>query len=264
MFFDLTQLECEFIKNESTYKSYFSVDEIAYLQKKYYPDAFNSKSVRLEKIEQVSLNKVRIEFSESDFFSLLFSNILYREPYKEETILEDKIIKYKSQEVCDTNVLSKKYFANNLAVSILIQDLKNNYLLVKRTNKLAIGASLLSVSVTGGVDIEDLNSNNPIQTAAKREVFEELGLELMDSEFFLKGIFIGPQKLQPIAICYAKLNQSFDEIKSLHGKDSKFEIDTHIFASNEELESFLSRNMTEASRFQIEMAGKTNFTSRTT
>ena len=73
-------------------------------------------------------------------------------------------------------------------------------------------------------------------------------------EISLDGIFIGSKKLQPIVICSVKLEKSFNEIEMMVGSDSKFEIANYFIVSKSELKDYLSYQMTEASRFQIEKA----------
>lgn len=259
MFFDFTHQFYKFSISDSKFISYFTDAEVEYICSKYFPTAFNSKGVRLVKIEQLTDDMINLELAESDFFSLLISNILYRKYIDEETKLKEKILKFKEQSVSDLTVLSQKNFANNLAISVLLQDNSGKFLLVKRTQNVVIGASLISVSVTGGIDLEDLQSKNPFYTAVKREVFEELGLKIQDSEISFKGIFIGPTKLQPIVICNVRLDRKFSEINLWDGKDGRFEFEKQIIVKTEELESILLSDMTEASRFQIESVLNSGF-----
>ena len=132
----------------------------------------------------------------------------------------------------------------------MLEDINLQKIIVKRTSKVAIGRSLVSVSVTGGVDYEDILDENPIFKTVKREVKEELGINISDKNITFEGIFIGPTKLQPIAICSVKINDNFQNL-NFYGKDRKFEVEKITIVNDNDLKKYLKYPMTEASRFQI-------------
>lgn len=247
MFLDFSKKEYKFRDVHSRFKPVFSKEEIEYIIDTYFPDAFNTGSVRLDSID-IKENEIILNLAKTDFYSLLVSNILYRKEFFKET---KQVKEFKKQPVNDFSVLDNKNFSNNLAISVLIEDLNNNKLIVKRAKNLAIGSSLFSVSVTGGVDLADLEENNPVFSAVKRETMEELGIIVNDDDIVLDGIYIGPQKQQPIALCTVKLKDTF-EVYGFNGKDTDFEIEEFFIVPEKTLSQFLNFSMTEATKFQIE------------
>ena len=252
MFIDFSNKKIKFNIIKSTFVPFFNPSQTKYLIDKYFSNSFNSEGVRLEnfKIHKDS-NLITLNLSKSDFYSLLTSNILYRKEIHEE---EDEIFqilkKLKNQDVSDLTVLNKASFSNNLAVSVMLEDINLQKIIVKRTSKVAIGRSLVSVSVTGGVDYEDILDENPIFKTVKREVKEELGINISDKNITFEGIFIGPTKLQPIAICSVKINDNFQNL-NFYGKDRKFEVEKITIVNDNDLKKYLKYPMTEASRFEI-------------
>ena len=237
---------------KSNFLPIFTKYETRYLINKYFNNSFNSQSVRLENIEiDKNSELVILNLSETDFFSLLTSNIIYRKDIKDDDEnIKEKLQQFKNQDVNDLTVLNNNNFSNNLAVSVMIEDINSQKLLVKRTSKVAIGTSLISVSATGGVDFDTISNPNPISTTVKKEIKEELGLNIEEKQVVLEGIFIGQYKLQPVVICSVKLNNSFKDLK-LYGEDTKFEIDEIHIVTNHELHNYLECPMSEAARFQI-------------
>lgn len=257
MYVSLKNKLVKFIQVPSTFRPLFNPSEINYIVSKYFKGAFNSKTLRLEKIEHVDKNSVVLSFSEVDFYSLLTSNILYnkKEIKEEDKKIANKILDFQNMKVNDTNVIDNFCFANNLAVSVLIEDVNKKKLIVKRGRSLAVGSDLVSVSVTGGVDFEDIYNSNPIFSAVKREVEEELGININDENIALEGIFIGENKLQPIAICSVKLAE-VAEVLNIHGTDTKFEIENFMWLKENEIDSLSKAPMTEASRFHLNLSKK--------
>lgn len=255
MYVSLKNKLVQFIHVPSTFIPFFSPSEVDFIVTNYFKGAFNSKTLRLEKIEHAGKNSAVLSFSEVDFFSLLTSNILYnkKEIKEENEEIANKILNFQNMKVQDTNVIENLFFANNLAVSVLIEDVNKKKLIVKRGRELAVGADLVSVSVTGGVDFEDIYNSNPIFSAVKREVEEELGLNINDENITLEGIFIGENKLQPIALCSVKLTELAEDL-NIHGADTKFEIEKFMWLEENEIDSLINAPMTEASRFHLNLS----------
>lgn len=253
MFLDFNKKNIRFNLIDTNFISIFTENETKYLVDKYYENSFNSSSLRLENVEfDDASNFVTINLSKTDFYSLLTSNILYSKEIRVDNKIIDSKVKYlKNQDVNDFNVLSKENFSNSLAVSVMVEDKFSKKILVKRSSKVVIGNSLLSVAVTGAVDYLDILYKNPIFESVKRELKEELGIVVSAKNINLDGIYIGPIKLQPIALCSVKLDVSFEELK-LCGEDTEFEVDEIYFVTDQELEEYLKCPMTEASKFQIQ------------
>lgn len=252
MFLDFNKKNIKFNLVQSNFCPIFTKSETRYLIDKYFTNSFNSQSVRLENIEiNKNLDLITLNFSKTDFYSLLTSNIIYRKDiHEEDEKIAQKLQELQNQNVSDLTVLQNYNFSNNLAVSIIVEDVNSKKLLVKRTSKVAVGASLVCVSVTGGVDYDDISEPNPLFKTVKREIKEELGIVIENENIILEGIFIGSYKLQPVVICSVKLNKDFNRLK-LYGADTEFEVDEIYVVTDEELQDYLEYPMTEASRFQI-------------
>ena len=252
MFIDFSNKKLKFNIIKSTFVPFFNPSQAKYLIDKYFSNSFNSEGVRLEnfKIHKDS-NLITLNLSKTDFYSLLTSNILYRKDiYEEDDEIFRILKKLKNQKVSDLTVLNKPNFSNNLAVSVMLEDINFQKIIVKRTPKVAIGDSLVSVSVTGGVDYEDVLDENPIFKTVKRELKEEMGIYVLDKNITVEGIFIGPKKLQPIAICSVKINEDLKNL-NFYGTDTQFEVEEIHIVNDNELKDFLKYPMTEASKFQI-------------
>ena len=175
-----------------------------------------------------------LRVSKTDYYSLLATN------------LNNKDF------LTDYDVIGNPTLSNNLAVSVLIRDAKDDILLVERSSKVAIGSSMLSVSVTGGLDyVLDVEANQGIiYTTVKNEVQEELGMDIAFEELEVCGLFIGLNKLQPILVCNIKLNCSFARV-NLKLND---EIERVHIVSKSDLSRYFSEfHMTEATRFHLRL-----------
>lgn len=237
MFISFKNKKISFNIIDSTFKSIFNKEEVEQLLKKYYKNKilFNSLSFRLENI-QVNKNQVNLTVSKSDFYSLLTSNLLLNK-------VEELNIEYFK----NSDILTNKSFSNNIAVSILIQDSNSNFLLTKRSNNLAVGSSLISVSATGSFDyIEGISDfKQLVFSIVQKEVYEELNIKINIENLNIDGLFIGSKKVQPILICSVKLNEPF----SITTKN--FEVDYVKIVNRKELGKYLNSPITEASKFQI-------------
>lgn len=194
---------------------------------------FNGGCLRLEGID-ISSKEVILKVSKTDYYSLLATN------------LNNKDF------LTDYDVIGNPTLSNNLAVSVLIRDAKDELLLVERSSKVAIGSSMLSVSVTGGLDyVLDVEANQGIiYTTVKNEVQEELGMDVASEELEVCGLFIGLNKLQPILVCNIKLNCSFARV-NLKLND---EIERVHIVSKSDLSRYFSEfHMTEATRFHLRL-----------
>lgn len=251
MFINLSDKIVTFIKVPSKFFSFFSEEEIKRILRDYFPNAYNSNNVRLEGIHFKN-GMYFATLSKTDFFSLLCSNIIYRKKLLE-TVDKEKILLFKKNNVNDMSVLDNNFFSNNLAVSVLISDTNNKYLLVKRASSLAIGANYFGVSVTGGIDDVDLESNDPFRSAVIREVLEELNIDVKPKDIIINGIYIGSEKLQPIVICRIYLKKDIIISDILNGKDSLKENEEFFLYSKDDLLKINNYTMTEAAKFQIEL-----------
>lgn len=194
---------------------------------------FNGDCLRLEGID-ISSKEVILKVSKTDYYSLLATN------------LNNKDF------LTDYDVIGNPTLSNNLAVSVLIRDAKDELLLVERSSKVAIGSSMLSVSVTGGLDyVGDVGADKGvIYITVKNEVQEELGLGVDFEDLEVCGLFIGLDKLQPVLICNVRLNCTFDLVDlKLNDEIEK----VHIVSKGDLSRYFSEFYMTEATRFHLRL-----------
>jgi len=204
---------------------------------------FNGSAVRLDKIENIE-NQISLHLSEVSFFDFMTSNMVYmsynnlisklEKDYnaKEDVVLLNKVknnIEDKGIPDSFDSVLINKGLANIIAISVLVEDSIGNYGLVRRTSNLAIGSNLLSVTVTGSIDGIDFQENNPILSCVKRELKEEINIEVEKIEF--NSIAISKKKLQPIFILNCKIPQKWDDIIHLVKKADDYQKEIKEFYS---------------------------------
>ncbi len=223
---------------------------------------YNGKAVRLDKIIE---NDEYYDFfiSEISYFDSLTSNILYQKYWNKlpefnsneiELKINNIIECIKNDGIYDFNsVINNKYLANSIAVSILVEDINNNYGMVYRNNNLAIGAGLLSVTVTGSLDDKDFNCVDPVLSCIERELNEELGIKVYDCT--LEYIAISKTKLQPIFIINAKLKDSWENVKKNFSSaiDYTKEIKNFCIVSIDQMKNLMNKSeMTDAAQFHID------------
>ena len=212
MFIDLRGKELFFRKIPSTFERFYTEREEEQIVKKLYNQhTFNGDSVRVEHVE-VKGDKALVVISPSKFYQLLTTTLIVNRNTDE---LPPKAREYQSKVGDDLGsiekVLANKLLSNDTTVSVMVKDREGNYLLARRGAKVAVGTSLLSTTVTGSVDGDDIDEENPIKNAVIREVEEELHIQPEDIEVEIIGIFMGDIKLQPVFICNATYNGVFDD-----------------------------------------------------
>lgn len=256
MFIDFGGADVAFRIIESGLCPDFSEAETVALVGALWPDAFDGSAVRLEGI-QVGDGQVGLMLSETSFYQLLVSNLLVGRPADslskvDDVALKEKALSVAAEKVAAEDVLSTPWLANALAVSVLVRDSKEDFLLVRRGDSLAVGAGLWGVSVSGGLEADDLASENPVVNAVMREVKEELGLSIDPGAVLVDGLFIGDKKLQPIMLCTVTLDEPLGPLLPLQGVDSDLEIASQVLVSKDDLKKYAERKrMSEAARFQI-------------
>lgn len=256
MFIDFGGVDVAFRVIESGLCPHFSEAETVALVGALWPDAFDGSAVRLESV-QVGDGQVGLMLSETSFYQLLVSNLLVGRPVESllnvgDVALREKALVVATVKVAAEDALGRPWMANALAVSVLIRDSKDDFLLVRRGSSLAVGAGLWGVSASGGVEAEDLRSGNPIANTVIREVEEELGLSIDPEAVRVDGLFIGDKKLQPIMLCTVTLDEPLGPLLPLQGVDSDLEIASQVLVAKGDLKKYAERKrMSEAARFQI-------------
>lgn len=256
MFIDFGDVYVTFGVIGSGLRPRFSEAETVALVGALCPDAFDGSAVRLESV-QVGDGQVGLTLSETSFYQLLVSNLLVGHPVESllnvgDVALREKALAVATVKVAAEEALGRPWMANALAVSVLIRDSNGDFLLVRRGDSLAVGAGLLGVSASGGVEAEDLRSGNPIANTVIREVEEELGLSIDPGAVRVDGLFIGDKKLQPVMLCTVTLSEPLGPLLPLQGVDSDLEIASQVLVAKDDLKKYAERKrMSEAARFQI-------------
>lgn len=256
MFIDFDGMAVAFRVIESGLRPRFSEAETVALVGALWPDAFDGSAVRLEGV-QVGDGQVGLMLSETSFYQLLVSNLLVGRPVESllivgDVALREKALAVATVKVAAEDVLGTPWLANALSVSVLVRDSNGDFLLVHRGSSLAVGAGLWGVSASGGLEVADLASENPVAHAAVREVEEELGLKVALDDVQVDGLFIGDKKLQPIMLCTVTLDEPLGPLLPLQGVDSDLEIASQVLVAKGDLKKYTERKrMSEAARFQI-------------
>lgn len=186
----------------------------------------NSTVVRLESIEDCEDGKIVMGLSTVEFFDLLALNIIPMEDFK--WYLESKgaynDVKDSLLRLAQTNASAKQVSSfeslismglssNVLAISVLVKDEQDNYLLTKRSSNLGIGAGIVGVSVTGTVDIRDIESEDAVMHCAKRVLNSTFGIGEYISDLQLSSFAAGHDKLQPAAVINCNISKPLSELK---------------------------------------------------
>lgn len=242
MYIDLRGKKLKFRLVRSTFERVFTKMEEASLLEQYYKGKhlFNGTCFRLERVVEES-GMVVLEVSETDFYSLLVTNLLYRE-----------LLVLQARSVTEYTVLDDKCFSNNLAISVVLEDTENRVLLAKRSTEVAIGGKIYATSVTGSFDYTDTVDDGfrVLFDLVRKEVFEETGIGITENELEVQGLFIGKEKLQPVLLCKVRLGASFD-VSSLGGMDADLEVNRFDIVSKDRLRSYLEMPMTEVARYHL-------------
>ena len=231
MFISFKDAKVKVVNVESTFERGYTDEYLSSLLEQKYvgKHLFNGDCLRLEGID-ISFKEVILKVSKTDYYSLLATN------------LSNKGF------LTDYDVIGNSTLSNNLAVSVLIRDVKDELLLVERSSKVAVGSSMLSVSVTGGLDYIENVDENIILTTVKKEIQEELGLDVISDNVKVCGLFIGLKKLQPIILCDVKLDYSFDSLVLKPNEEIK---NIHITSKDCLVNYFSDYNMSEATIFHL-------------
>lgn len=231
MFISFKDAKVKVVNVESTFERGYTDEYLSSLLEQKYvgKHLFNGDCLRLEGID-ISFKEVTLKVSKTDYYSLLATN------------LSNKGF------LTDYDVIGNSTLSNNLAVSVLIRDVKDEFLLVERSSKVAVGSSMLSVSVTGGLDYIENVDENIILTTVKKEIQEELGLDVISDNVKVCGLFIGLKKLQPIILCDVKLDYSFDSLVLKPNEEIK---NIHITSKDCLVNYFSDYNMSEATMFHL-------------
>lgn len=263
----ISEYEC--IHNEkSNFKSIFNDEEktilIELVKRVFNREFTNEKSVRLDAIEVK--DKMKIKVSLSEFYDFLSSNFIvlnldklmdYSNEVEKELLLRFKKILDNNKIKCFDDIYNADFLSNIIAVSCVIIDKNGHFFLTRRNNNVGIANGYLSVSVTGSVDGEDYNKNDPFIACCSREIREELGFiidECCDVKF--KKFVCGEKKLQPIAlidVIVDDIQKVINTLKSCEGFNE--ENSKYFICDRDEVKALISNdqyNITEAGLAHLE------------
>jgi hypothetical protein len=233
---------------------------------------FDDEVVRLEGIVRLNGNLI-IYISKMKFFDFVIQNIIPVDYFKFLKYINEKELSEEKREYMETIrwlankytnvkgikcILENRYFPNCLAVSILIKDIDNSYLLTRRSSRVGISNGYLSVSVTGALDSCDYDSDNPIIHCAIRETYEEINLKLDPSNIKVESIIFGRRKCQPIVLVNANVEIMFRNTidKIMQARDFNKENTEIILCSKKDIFIYLENGYecTEAAKEHFYLA----------
>lgn len=157
------------------------------------------------------------------------------------------------------DVLENKHLANIVAVSVLLIDRDGNLGIVKRTTNVAISSGNFSATCAGTVGDQDFEANDPFLSCALRELIEELNISLETLSF--DGIVVPKQKMQPIFLYHAMLDQSWEKLmpKIELARDIRIETQALYSVPKKYAVKFAAKTqMTDTASYQIYHYAKTN------
>lgn len=239
-------------------------EEIIHYSVKNVDNLYNGVVVRLNNIMEKK-DVFIFSISKLHYFDSLSSNMLYHkyankiQQLQNNNTMENKIstilMQIENEGIGSfEEVLNNHKLANTMAVSVLVKDRDGKYALVLRTKNLAVGAGMLSVTVTGALNQNDYNCDNPVLACAKRELREELGiLHTICSK--IEYIVISKSKLQPIFIINAEIADKWEDIicNFKNAKDYKNEVEEVLIVSLEDMKKLMQKyNMTDATFFHFQ------------
>lgn len=220
----------------------------------------NDVSVRLEKYE-IDNNIITLKLAKICFYDFLVSTYLklnFDKLIKEANIKERETLLKFNNEMCKYNfnnfesIISNNYLSNILAVSLVIIDMNDNVLLVKRNLNVGISNGFISTSVTGSVDEEDYNSIDPILSCAKRETLEELNYMIDSKNLKIIKLVCGCIKTQPIALVNAYIDDVSDIINRINANFKTENQDILCVKRDNLCELLNNDNMTEACKHHLQ------------
>ena len=216
---------------------------------------YNDKAVRLDNV--ILGDNIILELSLVNFFDFLSSNMINMNidilKERNERLISKIAVGIKFQDINNyRDVITNKHLANIVAVSVLVRDKEGKYGFVQRSNTVAIGSNLMSVTCTGSLDADDFKSDNPIINCVKRELHEELNI--IPDVIKIDSIVISKTKLQPIVVvdCYIDdtFNNCINKIKS--AADYNLEITKFYAVPQDKLNQFIiNEKLTDAAKYQI-------------
>lgn len=156
--------------------------------------------------------------------------------------------------------LANPHMANVAAVSVLVMDSNRKAAIVQRQSRLAVSSGQFGTTAAGTVSDKDLSAGDPFLGAARRELYEETGIEPESLEF--EALVLPVQKMQPIFLYTAYITKPWQAMASLLEQATDFHRETaHMFLLGMDdpkaIASFLATaRITDAAAYHIWLAAK--------
>lgn len=242
-------------------------EKILSLYKEYKGGTLFNSEVACIKALNVNDSSKKIIFGKTSFYKFLLSNVinnqidtfgqfLLNNGYTLEEIEHYFRPTHGDKYPSFVDLINSGDFANALAISVLIRDVNDDYLVVQRGSKTIVSSNMTSVSVTGSMDYSDLSSDSPFLFCAKREIQEELGMIIPFEQMKLLGIVAGKSKCQPIVLIDVNINSTFaDYSNEFHNAIDFYQEndDYHIVQKDTLLKIVNEGKTTEAGRFHMKL-----------
>ncbi len=266
------QQHIRYIRQEAaSYRSLYSPEENSVLvdlcKRVFKREYTNEGAVRLERCDcdrgetALTLSPVFFyDFLTSTFLLFSMDRIMREADERERALVTRLKERYDGEAPIDSlqKLLAEGFLSNILAVSCLIRDRRDRFLITRRNGKVGISSNFYSTTVTGSVDHTDLKADNPLVNCCVREVAEELGLALDPSAIRIHTIAAGIRKLQPIVLADAAVEDLEAVLEAIgRHKDFSLEHNQCAIVTRERLRLFLSDEnalITEAARTHLEGA----------
>lgn len=257
---------------------------------KYYAEyaggnVYDGDTICLAGIEKTSDYTHLIKISMGRFYDFLLANVIGREVQSKNDrlirsiaasgasneviegikLLGERYRQAKNQINCFEDLLSQPFLPNAIAISALVKDENNNFLVSQRTRSVVIGKNLGGVTATGTLELGDCiaasrkdRSIDPFCACAQRELSEESEFKNVDDECFrTRGLFVGHAKLQPIGLVDVEVSHDLSGYLSTcpcGSSDADPELKKVVAVPKEKLQSLVFKyDMTEASAYHMLM-----------
>ena len=221
-----------------------------------------SRPVIVSIIENV--DKFIFKYTESDYFWYLTLNIIVCDDEFGDYIRKDclhLVSTYLKLMVCrpllceydfDT-AISKVSIYNHIGVNVLVRDKYDKIILTKRSTRTGISDGYYSTSATGGIELCDVEKENPIIECAVKELKEELNLIVEPSNLRLSRIALDSKRIQLIAMVDCVINSEAQLLidNAKEGKDFEYEVDEIFVADRAFVVGLMNSNvsMTNDSKY---------------
>jgi hypothetical protein len=249
--------EIVFTRSESTFVNPFTpaqVDAIVKSSRNWGRVVDNSTGIRLNAVfPEVDGSSTVLDLAPVRFNDFVSTNLLLMGNPLLDRAVAAQVRHWVEDHASYEEVLADSTLANLLTVSLLISDDRGKLGIAERSEHVAVNPGACGVTVTATPNLGDYHSEDPFLSCVRREAMEELNLdELKDIEF--RGLIIGRQKLQPVALYDARI-EGFWEDQSPEFKnapDFDFEVKNLLALSEEQLfDSMETRDYTVVARYQI-------------